>query len=153
MQFMRLLITKMNGEKNRCMKTTISKDSRDQLAKLLDKRIRLTGTIVDIHGHKRRKVVQYQVTLKDVHIDQIPEPIDHLNIFLSKDSMPASVKKLFGKKQYDLLTCTAKVCKYRRRTDESGFRTTAYGVKELKKIELKTTNGELKNALSRTKKS
>ena len=144
-------------EQIRCMKTTISKDSRDQLAKLLDKRIRLTGTIVDIHGHKRRKVVQYQVqyqvTLKDVHIDQIPEPIDHLNIFLSKDSMPASVKKLFGKKQYDLLTCTAKVCKYRRRTDKSGFRTTAYGVKELKKIELKTTNGETTNALSRTEKS
>ena len=127
-------------------------NTRDQLSNLLDKRIRLTGTIVDIHGYKRRKAVQYRITLKNEQIDQLPQPIDHLNVFIAKDSMPKAFKELFGKKQYELFTCTAKVCKYRRKTNGEGFRTVAYGVNELKKIELRNTNGETTNNVLHTEK-
>lgn len=115
---------------------------RYQLSQLVDKRVRLTGTIVDVYAYKRRKTIQYQVTLKDVKVDQAKENLEHLNIFLPKESVSDKIIEMLKSKDFNTLTCTAKVCKYRRKTNEMGFRTDDYGVKELKKIEFKHVNGE-----------
>lgn len=129
---------------------------RDILAPLVGKRIRLTGRIVKITPIKRKKCnkrksnhasVQYQVTLKDLNIDQVRDSsdVDHLNIFIPEQSVNEAFAKQLVTSYRDLLTCTAQVVRYRRNINSIGVVTYDYGVTGLKKMQIKKEEEEVKN--------
>lgn len=115
---------------------------RAEISHLVGKRIRVTGEIKKVMRGRSKKHPQYQVTLGNVHVDQSREVIDHINIFLPKESTSPEVLKLLWDKDYPIMTFTGEVRKYVRPVNEMGIKTVDYGITKLRKIEYKSKKGE-----------
>lgn len=105
------------------------------LSHLVDKRVRATGEIVNIHTRRKRNTLQYELVLTNVIIDQSNEPIDHIHIYFPVKSVAEETIKGLLNRDNTHITFTAKVHRYTRKYNDMFIRTQDYGLHELRKIE------------------
>lgn len=108
------------------------------LAPLCGKRVRVCGRISVVKNRSKyrrfhRYNTSYQVTLTDVFIDQVRDPIDHINLRISSGEFNDEVLNDFKRKKFTHMSFTALVKPYKKKNSKTGLWVDNYGLVSYKK--------------------